>query len=126
MPKETKEQRKERQGLQRWQLCDVLRRAGNRVDEEVKLLNSSYVIDVTVLTPDSRCFAVEIQGMGFSHLSRKGWLRDILKSQAVAAAGWTYIPVTWTQVADGEALEALARCGVNVEAPNASTENPDR
>ena len=113
--KESKEARAERQALERWQFCDVLRRAGNRVDEEAKLPCSAYVIDVAVLTPESRAFAIEIQGMGFSHLSRKGWLRDIDKAQHVARAGWVYLPVTWTQMGSGDAIEALACCGVRVE-----------
>lgn len=69
-----------------------------------------------VAVRDGACYAVEIQGMGFSHLSRKGWLRDVLKAQAIAAAGWVYLPVTWEQVANGDALEALAKCGVRVQA----------
>jgi hypothetical protein len=113
--KESKEARKERQQQERWQLVDVLRRAGNRVDEETKVPGSEYVVDVTVLTPDSRCFAVELQGIGFSHLSRKGFLRDIDKAQAVAAARWIWFPVTWAQVHSGDALEAMHRCGVKVE-----------
>lgn len=116
--KETREERRERQSLEKWQLMDVLRRAGNAVEEEVTLTGTRYIVDVVVTAPSSRTFAVEIQGIGLSHLSRAGWLRDILKAQAIAAAGWWYVPVTWQQVHDGDALEALARCGVQVEADN--------
>jgi len=34
---------------------------------------------------------------------------------AIAAQGWRLVQVLRAQVANGEALEALARCGVRVE-----------
>jgi hypothetical protein len=123
--KESREARAERQALERWQFCDVLRLAGNRVDEEMKVPGSEYVVDVAVMTPEGRVFGVELQGVGLSHLSRKGWARDIDKAQACAVAGWVYFPVRWSQIGTsrgvvdddpGDALETLSRCGIRVEA----------
>lgn len=114
--KETKAERAVRQDAELSAFVAVLRRAGNRVDEETLMPGTAYKVDVTVLTPASRVFAVEVQGIGFSHLSRKGFLRDIDKAQKCAAAGWVWMPVLWAQIKSGDALEALAACGVAVEA----------
>ena len=117
MARESKEDRAERQARDEWQMIDVLRRAGNEVVPEFEFLNRhtghyfrlDYLINSNV--------ALEIQGFGFGHVARKGWLRDISKAQQIAENGWLFCPVTRDHVANGEALEALARCGVQVVAP---------
>lgn len=128
MAKESKEDRATRQQIEEWQLVEVLRRAGNTVDAEVNVTPErkwrvDYLIsDLVGVSPvhshlaRRRFIAVEIQGWGFGHVGRTGWLRDIQKAQAIAANGWLYVPVTRDEIADGTALEALARCGVKVEA----------
>ncbi len=60
--------------------------------------------------------ALEIQGFGFGHVGRSGWLRDIRKTHAIAARGWLLVKVTRDDIGSGDALEALAKCGVAVEA----------
>ena len=112
MSKESKEQRKERQALEEWQMVDVLLRAGNIVDAEVRLCSerkwrADYLIN--------GCVCLEIDGIGFGHMSRAGVLRDIDKSNQVAANGWRLCRVTRDMVADGRALDVLAACGVRVE-----------
>ncbi len=118
MSKEAPEARKERQQIEEWQFVEVLRVAGNQVIPEYEFENRhtgrmfrlDYLINGKV--------AVECQGFGFGHVGRKGWLRDISKAQQIAENGWLYCPVTREHVANGEALEALARCGVPVEVTN--------
>lgn len=111
--KESKQDRAERQARDEWQMVDVLRRAGNTVDPEVTVTpERKWRVDYLV----NGNVAVEIQGFGFGHVGRAGWLRDIEKAQAIAANRWLYVPVTRDHVADGTALEALSRCGVPVEA----------
>lgn len=94
---------------------ECLRRAGNQVDAEVKIenrLHPPYPYRVDYVINDE--IAVEIQGVGFSHGGRKGQARDVAKAQVIASKGWLYCPVTRQDVKDGEALEALHRCGVRV------------
>ena len=116
--KESKEARKERHAREEWQLIDLLRRAGNLVEAEVRVSpvrrwSLDYLINRE--RPFGHPVAMEIQGFGFGHVGRTGWLRDIEKAQAIAANGWLYMPVTREQVANGDGLEALSRCGVRVE-----------
>jgi hypothetical protein len=113
--KETKEARRERQAQEEWTFVDVLRRAGNIVQAEVRVCTDRMWRVDYLITANDRPVAVEIQGFGFGHVGRAGWLRDIDKAQSIAANGWAYVPVTREQVANGDALEALARCGVKVE-----------
>jgi len=116
--KETKEARKERQAQEEWQLVDVLRRAGNHVEPEQPVCKErKWRVDYLILTGrrGNSPIAMEIQGFGFGHVGRTGWLRDIEKAQAIAARGWRYVPLTREDVANGDGLEALARCGVRVE-----------
>ena len=118
--RETKEARAERQAREEWQMAECLRRSGNLVEPEHPVCTErKWRVDY--LLNRERAFghpvAVEIQGFGFGHVGRAGWLRDIEKAQAIAANGWRYVPVTRDQVANGDALEALARCGVQVVAP---------
>ena len=119
--RETKAERAERQAREEWQMIDVLRRAGNLVEPEYKFINrhTGHFFRLDYLLNGERQFglpvALEIQGFGFGHVGRTGWLRDIVKAQQIAEHGWRFVPVTRDQVADGEALEALARAGVRVE-----------
>jgi len=112
--KETKEARKERQAQEEWRMVEVLRAAGNRVDAEFRVCEDrKWRVDYLITYGHRpRVVAVEIQGFGFGHVGRAGWLRDIAKAQAIAANGWLYVPVTREQVASGDALEALSRAGV--------------
>ncbi len=122
--KETREARKERQAQEAWRMVDCLRRAGNLVEPEVAVPNldeHEWRVDYLLVAPapllgKQRIIAIEIQGFGFSHCGRVGWHRDIYKAQGIAANGWLYLPVTWEQVSNGDALESLARCGVRVDA----------
>jgi len=43
------------------------------------------------------------------------------KNNAIAAQGWRLVQVTRAQIANGEALEALAQCGVRVTADRGGT-----
>ena len=98
-------------------MVEALRRAGNFVDPEYAVCKErKWRVDYLVGDSMGPSIALEIQGFGFGHVGRAGWLRDIEKAQAIAANGWLYVPVTRDQVANGDALEALARCGVAVEA----------
>jgi len=113
-PKESKEQRAERQAREELQMIDVLRRAGNKLEPEATVTPErkwrvDYVINNTI--------ALEIQGIGFGHHSFGAIMKTYEKNNAIAAQGWRLVQVTRAQVASGEALEALARCGVRVEAP---------
>jgi len=111
-PKESKDQRKVRQAAEELLFVDVLVRAGNAVHPEVPVRKDrKWRVDYLI----NGRIAVEIQGWGFGHVGRAGWLRDIEKAQAIAANGWLYVPVTREQVRNGDALEALARCGVKVD-----------
>ena len=113
--KESREARAERQARQEWLFVNVLRRAGNQVDAEVEVTpDRKWRVDYVVNDE----IAVEIQGFGFGHVGRAGWLRDIEKAQWIAVRGWLYVPVTREQIASGDALEALSRCGVAVEGPS--------
>ena len=122
--KETKEARKERQAREEWRFVDVLRHAGNIVEPEYPVC-SERKWRVDYLVNGERQFghpvAIEIQGFGFGHVGRTGWLRDIEKAQAIAARGWRFVPMTRDQVANGDGLEALARCGVRVTADRGGT-----
>ena len=116
--KETKEARRERQALDEWRFLDVLRRAGNTVDSEVLvMLSRKWRVDHVINDE----IAVEIQGWGFGHVGRTGWLRDIEKAQAIAARGWRYVPMTREDIKSGDGLEALAKCGVRVTASRGGT-----
>lgn len=109
----------------RFDLIDLLRRAGNTVEEEVPLRNpetgKDWRIDVVVNASRSGImdsgwhFAIEIDGYGLSHVGRKGWHRDRDKGNAITIAGYRLLRFTWEQIGNGDALEILARCGVNVE-----------
>ena len=121
---ESKEQRRERQQIAEWQFVDVLRRAGNLVEPEHPVCKErKWRVDY--LVNGERQFghpvALEIQGWGFGHVGRAGWLRDIQKAQAIAANGWLYVPMTREDIKSGDGLEALAKCGVRVTADRGST-----
>jgi hypothetical protein len=121
-PKESKEARAERQAREEWRFVDVLRRAGNHVEAEVTVTPErkwrvDYLIDSTDPNSHGSTIALEIQGIGFGHHSFGAIMKTYEKSNAIAAQGWRLVQVTRAQVANGEALEALARCGVRVEAP---------
>ena len=116
--KETKEARKERQAVEERKMIDCLRRAGNLVEAEHPVCpERRWRVDYLLnrLRQYGHPVALEIQGFGFGHVGRTGWLRDIEKAGAIAANGWRYVPVTREMVANGDALDALAKAGVAVE-----------
>lgn len=109
--------RKERQLIEEWQFCEVLRRAGNTVDAEIEVANDkhpAYPFRVDYVLNDE--IAVELQGIGFGHHAFSALMRTYRKHNAIAARGWLLVQVTREMVANGDALEALSRCGVKVEA----------
>lgn len=135
--KETREARKERHALELWQFCDVLRRAGNIVEEELRFdvrpadptqeprIPRLWRFDVALPYCEVRLgvrptryemIAVEIEGMGGRHQTMKGFRSDVEKYAEGFAQGWTILRVTRRMIADGTALDALARRGVTVEA----------
>ena len=127
--RESKEARKERQAVEFTQFLDVLRRAGNVVEEEVKFHpERKWRLDVTlpkaevVWTSENVSFghsspiAIEIDGVGFSHGSRAGIRRDREKGREAVIAGYRLLRVTREEIGNGEALELLSRAGVRVQA----------
>jgi hypothetical protein len=60
--------------------------------------------------------AIEIEGYG-RHQSMKGFTADLEKYSEAFAQGWTVLRVSRAMIADGTALDVLARRGVRVEAP---------
>jgi len=112
--KESKEARAERQARDEWQLVDVLRRAGNKLEPEANVTpERKWRVDYLI----NGEIALEVQGIGFGHHSFGAIMKTYEKNNAIAAQGWRLVQVTRAQVANGEALEALARCGVRVEPP---------
>ena len=115
--KETPDERKVRQDWEETQFVNVLRAAGNLVEPEV-LVAPDRKWRVDYLINAERQFghpvALEIQGIGFGHHSFGAIMKTYEKNNAVAARGWRLVQVTRAQVADGMALEALAKCGVRV------------
>jgi len=113
--KESKEQRKERQAQELWQFVEVLRRAGHEVEEEVKFHpERKWRFDLAIR---SRLLAIELEGFG-RHQSMAGFIGDIEKYSEAFALGWNVLRVTRAMVADGRALDVLARHGVRVERTN--------
>ena len=118
--RETKDERKVRQDWEETQLVRVLEDAGNIVQAEVLVTpDRKWRVDYLILTGrrGNSPIALEIQGIGFGHHSFGAIMKTYEKNNAIAAQGWRLVQVTRAQVANGEALEALARCGVSVEAP---------
>ena len=136
--KESKEERADRQAQELWRFTQVLAAAGNVVEEELRFdqreadpsqepaVPRKWRFDIALpwcalQKPGSKVWmeniAIEINGIGFSHASRKGQQRDIEKSSEAFAQGWTVLTVTRAMIADGTALDVLARRGVRVEAP---------
>ena len=98
-------------------MVEILRRAGNLVEPEVKVDNElhpkypfrvDYVINQEV--------AVEIQGIGFGHHSFGAIQKTYRKHNAIAAKGWLLLQITRADIASGDALEVLSRVGVKVQA----------
>lgn len=113
--RESKEARKERQAIEEWQMIELLKRCGASIEAEVPISKPEddgrpwrvdYIIDGKV--------ALEIEGYG-RHQSWKGWHSDLAKYNWLSALGLRLVRVTREMVANGDALEALARCGVAVE-----------
>ena len=117
--RETKDERKVRQDWEETQLVRVLEDAGNIVQAEVLVTpDRKWRVDYLI----NGNLALEIQGIGFGHHSFGAIMKTYEKNNAIAAQGWRLVQVTRAQVASGEALEALARCGVRVEATSTKTE----
>lgn len=142
---ESKEQRAERQARELWTFIDVLRRAGNIVEEEVRFdtrpadsaaeppIPRKWRIDVAlpcceIHLPTNRdlpfkarvdWIAVEIEGFtggfGGGHQRVAQFKDNIEKHGELFAQGWTLLRVSRKMIADGSALDYLARRGVRVE-----------
>jgi len=122
--RETKDERKVRQDWEETQLVRVLEDAGNIVQAEVLVTpDRKWRVDYLILTGrrGNSPIALEIQGIGFGHHSFGAIMKTYEKNNAIAAQGWRLVQVTRAQVASGEALEALARCGVRVTADRGGT-----
>ena len=112
--KESAEARMERQARERWQFIDVLRRAGNEVEEEFKFHpDRRWRCDLYL--PEHR-IVVEIEGMGGRHQTMVGFKNDAEKYAELFAMKYDLLRVLRPWVADGTALDLLARRGVEVEA----------
>jgi len=128
-----------RQDYELTQFVKVLRDAGHTVQEEVKFDDRDA--DPTQEPPIPRkwrfdiampgckrhlnsngsgvryeSIAIEIEGYG-RHQSMKGFTADLEKYAEAFAQGWTVLRVSRAMIADGTALDVLARRGVRVEAP---------
>jgi len=118
-PKESKDQRKVRQAADEAQFVYLIIRAGNSIHPEVPVCKDrKWRVDYLI----NGDIALEVQGIGFGHHSFGAIMKTYEKNNAIAAQGWRLVQVTRAQVANGEALEALARCGVRVEATSTKTE----
>lgn len=112
--KESAEARMERQSRERWQFIEVLRRAGNVVVEEVKF-HPERKWRADLYLPDHEIL-IEIEGLNGRHQSMAGFRADLEKYGEAFAMGYDVLRVSRQMVADGTALELLARRGVSVEA----------
>ncbi len=132
---ETKAERKVRQDYELTQFVNVLRAAGNVVEEEVRFderpadssqsppIPRQWRFDVVLPlclihskdTPSWEHIAIEIEGYG-RHQSMKGFTGDLIKYGEAFGQGWTLLRVSRAMIADGTALDLLARRGVKVEA----------
>ena len=113
--KETKEERAERQARELWRFIQVLAAAGNVVEEEVRFHDERRWRFDLALPQESPPLAIEIEGFG-RHQSMGGFVKDIEKYGEAFALGWNVLRVTRAMIADGTALDVLARRGVRVEA----------
>ena len=132
---ETKAERKVRQDYELTQFVNVLRAVGNVVEEEVNFdmrpadssqsppIPRQWRFDLAMPTtrlwiPGSHLrienLAIEIEGYG-RHQSMKGFTADLEKYGEAFAQGWTLLRVSRAMIADGTALDLLARRGVRVE-----------
>lgn len=134
MARETKEARRERYQLELWRFVDLLRRAGNQVEEEVKFHpGRKWRIDLVVKGISSGTgpcrvaenvdIALEIEGRG-RHQSFYGYSADIEKYNEVTIAGYRLLRITRDMIANGDALELLARAGVNVQPRGVDSQSP--
>ena len=146
MARESKEDRADRQAMELWRFVTVLRDAGNVVEEELRFdqreadttqepaVPRKWRYDVALPNCEIDCglsgnvritcgenIAIEIEGYG-RHQSMKGFTADLEKYAEAFAQGWTVLRVSRAMIADGTALEVLARRGVRVEAPSTKTE----
>jgi len=123
---ESKEARKARHALELWRFIDVLRRAGNIVEEEVKFHPyRKWRVDLMIPCCERTCpiskvvhyemIAIEIEGLNGRHQHMAGFKADLEKYAELFALGHTLLRVSRQMIADGSALDYLARRGVNVE-----------
>jgi len=138
MARESKEDRAERQAQELWRFITVLAAAGNVVEEELRFderepdptqeppIPRKWRFDVALpcwrlaymagVVYRIENIAIEIEGYG-RHQSMKGFTADLEKYAEAFAQGWTVLRVSRAMIADGTALDVLARRGVRVEAP---------
>jgi len=138
--RESKEDRADRQAMELWRFVTVLRDAGNVVEEELRFdqreadttqepaVPRKWRFDVALPNCEIDCglsgnvritcgenIAIEIEGYG-RHQSMKGFTADLEKYGEAFAQGWTLLRVSRSMIADGTALDLLARRGVRVVA----------
>ena len=119
--RESKEAREDRQAHELWDFVALLRRAGNVVEEEVKFHPTrKWRLDL-LITPNLRPgyyenlpIALEIEGRG-RHVSFHGYAADMEKYNEVTIAGYRLLRVIREEIGNGDALELLAKAGVQVE-----------
>ena len=131
MKRETKIQRSRRQAFEKKVFVSVLRAAGNTVVEEYRfdkkrrwrfdiaiprceiVLYQSAATTVGSVQP----IAIEIEGLFGRHQTIGGFTKDLSKYSEAFAQGWNVLRVSWAMIADGTALDVLARAGVRVTKP---------
>ena len=139
MARESKQDRADRQAQELWRFITVLAAAGNVVEEELWFdqreadpsqsppIPRKWRFDIAMpgckrhLNSNGsgvryESIAIEIEGYG-RHQSMKGFNDDLTKYGEAFAQGWTLLRVSRAMIADGQALDLLARRGVRVEAP---------
>ena len=135
--RESKQDRSDRQAQELWRFIQVLAAAGNVVEEELRFdqreadptqeppIPRKWRFDVAMPTtrlwiPGSHLrienIAIEVEGFG-RHQSMAGFVGDLEKYSEGFAQGWTILRVSRAMIADGTALDMVARRGVRVEAP---------
>ena len=144
MARESKQDRADRQAQELRRFLQVLAAAGNVVEEELCFdqreadpsqspsIPRKWRFDIAMpgckrhLNSNGsgvryESIAIEIEGYG-RHQSMKGFTADLEKYSEAFAQGWTVLRVSRAMIADGTALDVLARRGVRVEptCPHAS------
>ena len=132
--RESKQDRAERQAQELWRFIQVLAAAGNVLEEELRFdgrdpdpsqeppIPRKWRFDVALpycrnyMNGQYENIAIEIEGYG-RHQSMQGFTADLEKYAEAFAQNWTVLRVSRAMIADGTALDVLARRGISVGAP---------